>query len=111
MGYYALFYHVVDGFRGGAACPFREGAPRPRTPRSRNAANWLWEAAPGGACRHRADCPFAGDSPRRGKSLRRKKDPYVLQRPCATMGSEALECPWSARTQNSSNAAASRGVS
>jgi len=73
MAYYALFYHVVDGFVERRA-PFREA----HLSHARHAAN-RGELALGGALAEPADTAlivFRGDSPDAAKTFA-EKDPYV----------------------------------
>lgn len=73
MGYYALFYHVVDGFVE-RRLPFREA----HLAHARNAAK-RGELALGGALAEPADTAlivFRGDSPDAAKDFA-EKDPYV----------------------------------
>jgi uncharacterized protein YciI len=106
MGYYALFYHVVDGFVE-RRLPFRQ----PHLAHARHAAE-RGELALGGALAEPADTAlivFRGDSPNAARAFA-EKDPYVRN---------GLVQRWEVRPwnvvvgtdANSSNAAASRGVS
>jgi len=106
MGYYALFYHVVEGFVE-RRLPFREA----HLAHSRHAAE-RGELALGGALAEPADSAlivFRGDSPDAARAFA-EKDPYVRN---------GLVQRWEVRPWNvvvgtdvnSSNAAASRGVS
>lgn len=74
MGYYAIFYHVVDGFVERRA-PFRDA----HLAHARHAAS-RGELALGGALAEPADTAlivFRGDSPEAAKAFA-EKDPYVL---------------------------------
>ena len=106
MGYYALFYHVVDGFVE-RRMPFREA----HLSHARHAAQ-RGELALGGALAEPADTAlivFRGDSPDAAKAFA-EKDPYVRN---------GLVQRWEIRPwnvvvgtdANLPNAAASRGVS
>jgi uncharacterized protein len=106
MGYYALFYHVVDGFVEHRK-PFREE----HLACARKAAN-RGELVLGGALAEPADTAlivFRGDSPDAAKAFA-EKDPYVRN---------GLVQRWEVRPWNVvvgsdahvPNAAASRGVS
>ena len=106
MGYYALFYHMVDGFVD-RRLPFREA----HLTHARHAAE-RGELVLGGALAEPADTAlivFRGDSPDAAKSFA-EKDPYVRN--------GLVQC-WEVRPWNVvvgadadiSNAAASRGVS
>jgi len=106
MAYYALFYHVVDGFVERRQ-PFREA----HLSHARHAAQ-RGELALGGALAEPADTPlivFRGDSPDAAKAFA-EKDPYVRN---------GLVQRWEIRPwnvvvgtdANLPNAAASRGVS
>jgi uncharacterized protein YciI len=106
MGYYALFYHVVQGFVE-RRLPFREA----HLAHARHAAE-RGELALGGALAEPADTAlivFRGDSPDAARAFA-EKDPYVRN---------GLVQRWEVRPwnvvvgtdANSSNAAASRGVS
>ena len=73
MGYYALFYHVVDGFVE-RRVPFRDA----HLSHARHAAN-RGELALGGALADPADTAlivFRSDSPEAAKAFA-EKDPYV----------------------------------
>jgi len=73
MGYYALFYHVVDGFVE-RRIPFRDA----HLAHARHAAN-RGELALGGALAEPADTAlivFRGDSPDAARSFA-EADPYV----------------------------------
>ncbi len=106
MGYYALFYHVVEKFVE-RRMPFREA----HLTHARHAAE-RGELALGGALAEPADTAlivFRGDSPEAARAFA-EKDPYVRN---------GLVQRWEVRPwnvvvgtdANSSNAAASRGVS
>jgi uncharacterized protein YciI len=106
MGYYALFYHVVEGFVE-RRLPFRQA----HLAHARHAAE-RGELALGGALAEPADTAlivFRGDSPDAARAFA-EKDPYVRN---------GLVQRWEVRSwnvvvgtdANSSNAAASRGVS
>ncbi len=106
MGYYALFYHVVEGFVE-RRLPFRQA----HLVHARHAAE-RGELALGGALAEPADTAlivFRGDSPEAARAFA-EKDPYVRN---------GLVQRWEVRPwnvvvgtdANSSNAAASRGVS
>ena len=106
MGYYALFYHVVDGFVE-RRLPFREA----HLSHARRAAE-RGELALGGALAEPADTAlivFRGDSPDVGSAFA-EEDPYVRN---------GLVQRWEVRPWNVvvgadadiPNAAVSRGVS
>jgi uncharacterized protein YciI len=106
MGYYALFYHVVDGFVERRVA-FREA----HLAHARSAAE-RGELALGGALAEPADTAlivFRGDSPDAAKAFA-EKDPYVRNglvqrwevRPWKVVVGADADIP---------NAAASRGVS
>jgi len=106
MGYYALFYHVVDGFVERRR-PFRDA----HLAQARSAAK-RGELALGGALAEPADTAllvFRGDSPDTAKAFA-EKDPYVRN---------GLVQRWEVRPWNVvvgadagiPNAAAGRGVS
>jgi uncharacterized protein len=106
MGYYALFYYVVDGFVE-RRVPFREA----HLDHARHASN-RGELALGGALADPADTAlivFRGDSPDAARSFA-EKDPYVRN---------GLVQRWEVRPWNVvvgsyadlPNAAAGRGVS
>jgi len=106
MGYYALFYHVVEGFVE-RRLPFREA----HLAHARHAAE-RGELALGGALADPADTAlivFRGDSPDAARAFA-EKDPYVRN----GLVQRWEVRPWSVvvgTDVNSSNAAASRGVS
>jgi len=106
MGYYALFYHVVEGFVE-RRLPFREA----HLAHARHAAE-RGELALGGALADPADTAlivFRGNSPDAARAFA-EKDPYVRN---------GLVQRWEVRPwnvvvgtdANSSNAAVGRGVS
>ena len=106
MGYYALFYHVVEGFVE-RRLPFRQA----HLAHARHAAE-RGELALGGALAEPADTAlivFRGDSPDAARAFA-EKDPYVRN---------GLVQRWEVRLwnvvvgtdANSANGAASRGVS
>jgi len=106
MGYYALFYHVVEGFVE-RRLPFREA----HLAHARHAAE-RGELALGGALADPADTAlivFRGNSPDAARAFA-EKDPYV----CNGLVQRWEVRPWNVvvgTDANSSNAAASRGVS
>ena len=106
MGYYALFYHVVEGFVE-RRLPFREA----HLAHARHAAE-RGELALGGALAEPADTAlivFRGDSPDAARAFA-EKDPYVRN---GLVQSWEVR-PWNVvvgTDANSSNAAASPGVS
>ena len=106
MGYYALFYHVVEGFVE-RRLPFREA----HLAHARHAAE-RGELALGGALADPADTAlivFRGNSPDAARAFA-EKDPYVRN----GLVQRWQVRPWNVvvgTDANSSNAAASRGVS
>jgi len=106
MGYYALFYQVVEGFVE-RRLPFREA----HLAHARHAAE-RGELALGGALAEPADTAlivFRGDSPDAARAFA-EKDPYVRN----GLVQRWQVRPWNVvvgTDANSSNAAASRGVS
>jgi uncharacterized protein YciI len=105
MGYYALFYHVVDGFVD-RRVPFREA----HLSHARHSAN-RGELALGGALAEPADTAlivFRGDSPDVAKAFA-EKDPYVRN----GLVQRWEVRPWSVvvgTDYDLANAAASRGA-